>query len=272
MRLSKPNSTLPGALVSTLRGLVVELVSIAREVVRIPAEFFMRVAEIAGAFVLRGWGLVWPVLERGYRAGAAGLAYAERELTPARAAVVVTAGVALILAASQFAEYRSIAIGAGDYSEVDSVVAAPPVESADAGSAHLWVGIPLAVLALAIVAGAALGRWRLARVLVAVGVAVVALSLVVDMPKGLDEGNAAIAYQGAEARLVGGFWMQLACGAVLIAMGFLLTRLLEPRARAAAAGAPRRVQSLRASLPGGVRKPSLPRRRVPLGATREARS
>ena len=47
------------------RRTAVELWGIAREMVRIPAALFMRVAEILGAWVLRGWLLLWPVLVAG---------------------------------------------------------------------------------------------------------------------------------------------------------------------------------------------------------------
>ena len=57
----------------------------------------------------------------------------------------------------------------------------------------------------------------------------IAIALIIDLPKGLDEGAAAIAYDGAEASLLEGFWLQIATGAVLIASGLLLPRYLRPR-------------------------------------------
>ena len=272
MRLSKPISRLARAVFTTLHTIVVELVSIAREMARIPARSFMRVAEALGEVVLAAWRVVWPVLVSGWSLAGRFLERAEEVLTPARAAVAVAAFAALALAASQFADYRSIAIGVPAYAEVEGVAAAPAVESAEAGSAHAWLGLPLAAAALVIVARAASGRWRAARLLAGVGIAVVAISLAIDMPKGLDEGDAALAYEGASAQLLGGFWAQLACGALLIALAPLLTRLLEPRARAAAAAAPRRVQRLRLTPPDGLRLPRLPRGRARVGGpTPEAR-
>ena len=70
------------------------------------------------------------------------------------------------------------------------------------------------------------GRRRLARLLIPLGIAVLAISLIVDAPKGLDEGQAALAYQGAKASLLGGFWLQIATAVVLVACGFLLPRYL----------------------------------------------
>jgi hypothetical protein len=257
MRLRKPNFSPPGAPSATLRRIAVEFVSIVREMVRIPAGLFMRVAEAAGAAVLLAWHFVWPWIERGWRASDRLLAWAEREVTPARGAIVVAATVAILLALSQFAAYTTTTIGTADYSEVAAVAPAPPVDQADAGTAHLWLGIPLGLLALGIVVRSATGRWRAARLLAGVGLAVVILSLAVDLPKGLDEGDAAIAYEGASAELLGGFWMQLSAGVVLIALAPLLTRLLEPGARARAASAPRRTQPLRLPALGKLRLPAL---------------
>ena len=52
--------------------------------------------------------------------------------------------------------------------------------------------------------GAVVRRRRLAIWLVPFGIAVLAISLAVDAPKGLDEGAAAIAYEGASASLLVG--------------------------------------------------------------------
>ena len=67
----------------------------------------------------------------------------------------------------------------------------------------------------------------------------IAIALIVDVPKGLDEGAAAVAYEGAEASLLEGFWLQIAAGAVLIACGLLLPRYLRPRPRRRRAAADR---------------------------------
>ena len=66
----------------------------------------------------------------------------------------------------------------------------------------------------------------------------IAISLAVDAPKGLDEGQTAIAYEGASASLLEGFWMQIATGAVLIACGLLLPLYLRPAPAGAAARSP----------------------------------
>ncbi len=100
-----------------------------------------------------------------------------------------------------------------------------------AGHAHGWVMLPLALLALvALVLGAHRPPPRGVALLVPIGIAVVAISLAVDAPKGLDEGAAAIAYEGATATPAEGFWMQIATGAVLIACGLMLPLLPAPGA------------------------------------------
>ena len=98
----------------------------------------------------------------------------------------------------------------------------------------------------------------------------IVIALVVDRPTGLDEGSAAINYEGAEARLLEGFWLQIAAGAVLIACGLLLPRYVglkdsppgehaqTPARRAASAPAGRRRQGQGGSPASGrgVEEPS----------------
>jgi hypothetical protein len=49
----------------------------------------------------------------------------------------------------------------------------------------------------------------------------------IDIPAGLDEGEAALGFEGAEAMLVEGFWVQLASSAVLVVTGLLLGRYVR---------------------------------------------
>ncbi len=90
------------------------------------------------------------------------------------------------------------------------------------GSAHLYVLLPLAGLALALVWLTARGRWRLGRAVAAVGLAGLVVTLAIDLPQGLDTGRAGSDYLGTEARLIEGFWSQLAASAALLAFGPLL--------------------------------------------------
>ena len=98
-----------------------------------------------------------------------------------------------------------------------------------------------------------------------VGIAAVAISLAVDAPKGLDEGAAAIAYEGATATLLKGFWMQIATGTVLIACGLMLPLYLRPAPAGAArtATGPTPASMLMSRVRAGVkRRPRRPRRKV----------
>ena len=143
---------------------------------------------------------VLPVLRAIGRIAAAGLRFGERHITPARA-VAATSLVAIgALAASQWLDYRSVSVGNDAYSGTVGIVAPPPEVSSDiAGHAHSWVMLPLALIAFVALVLALTGRRRAAFALVPVGIAAVAISLAVDAPKGLDEGAAAIAYEGATA-------------------------------------------------------------------------
>ena len=58
--------------------------------------------------------------------------------------------------------------------------------------------------------------------MVAIGVVVLVVSIAIDAPKGLDEGEAAVAYESASATLLSGFWLQIAAGVVLVGCGLLL--------------------------------------------------
>ncbi len=236
MRLRKPGSRPPGGPVSgrpaglakTARRVLSELVAIAREMLRIPVGLYMRAAEWAGRTTLAAWLFIWPLLQALWRFLVRLFRLAEREVTPLRAALAVAAVTAAALALSQFADYRSVAIGTADYAGVDSVAPAPEVEEASTGSAHAWVGLPLALAALAAVGACAAGYLRAAWLLAPIGLITIAVSLIVDAPKGLDEGSAAVAYEGASASLLGGFWVQLACGVLLIALAPLIANLLDP--------------------------------------------
>jgi hypothetical protein len=249
MRLRKPGSErLPGPSSATDRratgprsdpaGTVVtaasELVAIGREMVRIPADLYMRAAEAAGALTLRAWLFALPFLQAAWRLAGRALAVAEREITPARAAVAAAAAVGILLAASQFADYRTVAIGTDQYSGIGPVAPAPEVDQVRAGSAHAWLGIPLGLAALGVAIACGMGRWRLAWVLAPIGFLTVVLSLAIDVPNGLDEGETAIAYEGAVATLVGGFWVQVTCGVLLVTLAPILSHLLRPNGAAGA--------------------------------------
>ena len=178
--------------------------------------------------------------------GRRSLAWLASAVTPLRGVLGVALLAAVLLGVSQFVDYRGVAVGAPDYaaySGADLVAPAPQVDREPAGSAHAYVLVPVAVLAIALLLLAARGRWQLGRVVSLLGVLAIAIALVVDAPAGLDESAQAIAYSGVEAHLIEGFWVQLVSAGVLVAGGLLVSRYARrerrpaPRARRRAAKA-----------------------------------
>jgi hypothetical protein len=228
----RPRNPAQDPLAKLINGVVAvlsELYKLVREMLVIPIQLWMLIAEAAGAAVLAVWRLVRPLLVAALRLLGKVERLAERWLTPKRAVIGVSVAVLIVLAVSQWSDYREISVGNFAYSGgVQDVAPAPDVATDRAGDAHAWVMIPLAVVGLALIGAALAGRWRAGRLLAGLGVAVIAISLLVDMPKGLDEGTAAVAYEGAKASLLEGFWLQIACGAALIFCGLLLSAYSRP--------------------------------------------
>jgi hypothetical protein len=246
-----------------------ELAKLAREMLVIPVQLWLAAAEPIGAVVLQAWlRVLRPLAVLLWSGARACVRFGERHLTPARAVAVVAVVAAGSLAASQWLDYHSVSVGIDAYAgSVGTIAPAPEVETEIAGNAHGWVMVPLAVAAVVALVLAVTGRRRVALLLVPIGLCVVAVALAVDAPKGLDEGSAALAYQGARASLLEGFWLQLAAAVVLIACGLLLPRYLRPQAAAeagAAAGGPTLFEKLgRAGRRAAGRRPAL---RLPKGS------
>ena len=158
----------------------------------------------------------------------------ERRLTPERALVAVIIGAAVCLAVSQFTAYRGVEVGQPQYVDVSSVAPAPQTDRVDAGSAHAYVLLPLALAAVAIaVASLVTRRWRLARLVSVIGLLGIAVSLAIDLPKGLDAGTAGSSFEGANATLTEGFYVQIAASAALVLCGWMLSINLRRGAGAA---------------------------------------
>lgn len=206
-----------------------EAVKVGREMLLIPAQAFMAVAELAGAGVLWVWRtLLVPAALAIVALLRALLHFGQRHVTPARGVILVAIFAAVTLAVSQWLDYRGVSVGSDAYSgSVGAVAPAPDVETERAGEAHAWVMLPLALGAILVVVAAARKRPSLGHLLILVGAAAIAISLLIDMPQALDEGGAAVVYEGAEARLLDGFWVQLVTAGVLIACGALLPRYLR---------------------------------------------
>ena len=195
----------------------------------------------------RGWALVAPVFafalgivpgaERLLRRALAGLGrritafvgWLDRLLTPLRGAFLVTLASAGCLVLSQFVYYRGVEIGQPAYGQVSTIASAPQVDLQRAGEAHSYLLIPLAAFAVVMAAVAVFAKRRRAAELVALaGLAGIAVTLLVDMPSGLDAGLAGARFSGAHAVLREGFWAQLAASAGLVICGAALSLDLRP--------------------------------------------
>jgi hypothetical protein len=231
-----------------------ELLAIGREMLAIPAGMALGLAERIGLVVLAVWRFVRPLLIALLGLARRALRVLEREVTPARAVAFVAVAAAVLLAVSQFADYREVRAGVPAYAEVESIAPPPRITGSveTAGSAHAFLPLAASLATIAIVGLAMMGRWRLPRVLLFIGLAVIVLTLAVDLPKGLDEGSAAIEFEGAEARLLGAFWVELACGAVIAACGPLLAAALRPDGARAQRSRPRRSRERRPRVASGL--------------------
>jgi hypothetical protein len=142
-------------------------------------------------------------------------------VTPARGLAIVAVAAVISLGAAQFGDYRAVEVGAPEYAGLENAQA-PQIDSQSLRSAHGdWV-LAIAVASMLVVTVSVTRNWRVARLLIFLGAAVVAISLAIDAPEGLREGQAGIVFQGAEATLLGNFWVQLFSGVTLIVVGPML--------------------------------------------------
>ena len=163
-----------------------------------------------------------PPLRLALPGGLATLRFDERGITPARGLAVVALAATITLGASQFSDYRAVEVGVPQYRAVEEVAPAPQLDRESPRSSHGVSVFAIAVAALFAITFAVTRNWRLARLLLFLGAAAVVISLAIDVPNGLDEGAFGIQYQGAEAVLLGGFWVQLWSGVTLTVIGPLL--------------------------------------------------
>jgi hypothetical protein len=223
------------------RSVLVDVFGIARELVAWPVRVWLAIAEVIGQAVLWVWQrVVWPVLHVVWGASVRALRWSEREVTPARGLCVVALAATVTLGASQFRDYRAVEVGAAAYQQVAGAAPAPEVGQESPRSAHGVSVFAIAVASLFVTVFAAARNWRLARLLLFLGAAVVAISLIADAPDGLREGSLALDYEGANAVLLGAFWAQLFSGVTLMVVGPLLAVYIraERDARRAAGVSP----------------------------------
>jgi hypothetical protein len=196
--------------------------------------------------VRRAWALLRPWMARLFRALAAlerrllrgrdlGIRAATRAsavLTPQRGIGLVVVASAACLAVAQFVEYRAVEIGQPGYAGLSAVT--PPTEAAEtAGEAHVYLLLPVALLAamLAMLAVRNPRRRGLGRVVFALGALSLAVALLVDLPAGLDAGAETSRFSGATAVLLDGFYAEIAAAAGLMLGGALLSRAPRERER-----------------------------------------
>jgi hypothetical protein len=148
---------------------------------------------------------------------------ARRHVTPRSTVAFVGLAAAVGLTVSQFFDYHGVAVDAPNYAgDVGAIAGVPIVDRQSAGSAHLWILLPVAALAAVLIVAAYRGRTRLAGGVAICGVVGLAVAIAIDLPKGLETGRAGLAFTGTEAMLLQGFWAEVACSAVLILCGGLL--------------------------------------------------
>ena len=146
-----------------------------------------------------------------------------RHVTPLSTVAFVGVAAAIGFGVSQFFDYHGVAVDASNYAgSVGATAPAPLVGTKTAGSAHLWVLIPVAVAAVVLIIGAFGGDRRLAGAVALCGLLDLTVALAIDLPRGLDAGRPGLAFSGSEAELLQGFWAEVAYSAVLVLCGGLL--------------------------------------------------
>jgi hypothetical protein len=159
----------------------------------------------------------------------------DRVLTPRRALVVVAAAGIATLIASQFLDFRAAEIGQAAYDPIQDITRAPRIDVQTPIDSHSILLLVVGAAALAgLVGAAATGRRAYGGLIALAGVATIAVTLLIDLPNGLDIEVAELSYSGVVAVLLSGFWAQLAAGFVLAAGGLGLLALSAHRSTARA--------------------------------------
>jgi hypothetical protein len=147
---------------------------------------------------------------------------ASERLTPGRAAAVVIVAAGACLVASQFIDYRAVEIGQPGYAGLPDVAQVPTADSRTAGAAHLYLLVPIGVIAIALgLLGLRRDARRLGLLVIALGLVSLATILLVDLPRGLDEGTLTSRFAGASAVLEDGFYAELAAAGGMVLAGLL---------------------------------------------------
>lgn len=196
-----------------------------------------RRGELAGR---RAWAWLWPrlrpllglffrgvaALERWVRRACALLVRAATAasavITPGRAAAAVLIAAGACLVASQFIDYRAVEIGQPGYAGLRDAAPVPTVEARTAGAAHAYLLVPVGLLAIALgVLALRREAKRLGLLVAALGLISLAVVLLVDLPRGLDEGAQTSRFAGTAAVLQDGFFAELAAAGGMVLAGLL---------------------------------------------------
>ncbi len=144
----------------------------------------------------------------------------DRVVTPRRALIAVAGGAVIALVASQFTDFRATEIGQAGYDPILEIARAPTTDVLTPADNHSILLLLVAAVAVAAVAGVALtGKRIFALIITLAGAVTVAVSLLIDLPRGLDVGEAEVSYSEVAAVLLSGFWIQLGAGLVLTVGG-----------------------------------------------------
>jgi hypothetical protein len=174
------------------------------------------------ALLFKGLAAVEAALRWLCRALARGATAAAAVVTPGRAAAAALIAAAACLVASQFIDYRAVEIGQPGYAGLPQVAKAPTVDVRTAGAAHAYLLVPVGVAALALGALALVQERRRIGLLVAcLGLLAAAITLLVDLPSGLDVGSQSSRFAGASALLEDGFFAELAAAGGMVLAGLL---------------------------------------------------
>lgn len=178
----------------------------------------------AAELTARGVTRVLSALAAAVAAIARAAARLDRALKPTIVTAVVAVAAAVALIASQFLDFRAIEIGQPGYEAVADLTRAPRTGVETPIASHSVLLIAIGGIALVAAAATLAGRRRpLPLVVAGCGLATVAVTLAIDLPGALDLGDAGVAYAGASAVLLPGFWLQLAAGVTLATTGILLS-------------------------------------------------